>query len=422
MKNKRLEKRFIIAVFIGSIANVITLVLWVTFRINPIITKVENIKKDIFNNEIRLEYNSFANLQKDIDKTAKKYKLIINIEDINGKILTNNNIKIDLPLITKMIKTNNSTYLIKIYFNKNSNILRAILELIIVQIVVVIIILIITFIYTKEIVLKPINLLIEDIRNYKMGKKTKSRKLNNEFDLIASEFSNLTKRIEEEKKEQTRIIASISHDIKTPLTSIIGYSSLLKDQNLNEEARKYNERINEKALNIKEILLSFDDYLLNQEELKLNLTLIQIKDIVSELNNDYKIELENNNIAFKVTTKIPLEYINVDVLKMKRIFSNMISNSARYLKNKGEILIDIRDNKNNILFIVKDNGPGVREDLIGKIFDPLFTTDNSRKISGLGLSICKEFVEMQGGSIKAYNDNGLTIEFLLPKPKGKNCK
>ena len=384
MKNKRLEKRFIIAVFMGSIANVITLVLWVTFRINPIIAKVENIKKDIFNNEIRLEYNSFDNLQKDIDKTAKKYKLIINIEDINGKILTNNNIKIDLPLITKMIKTNNSTYLIKIYFNKNSNILRAILELIIVQIVVVIIILIITFIYTKEIVLKPINLLIEDIRNYKMGKKTKPRKLNNEFDLIASEFSNLTKRIEEEKKEQTRIIASISHDIKTPLTSIIGYSSLLKDQNLNEEARKYNERINEKALNIKEILLSFDDYLLNQEELKLNLTLIQIKDIVSELNNDYKIELENNNIAFKVTTKIPLEYVNVDVLKMKRIFSNMISNSARYLKNKGEILIDIRDAKNNILFIVKDNGPGVREDLIGKIFDPLFTTDNSRKISRLG--------------------------------------
>ena len=72
MKNKRLEKRFIIAVFMGSIANVITLVLWVTFRINPIIAKVENIKKDIFNNEIRLEYNSFDNLQKDIDKTAKK--------------------------------------------------------------------------------------------------------------------------------------------------------------------------------------------------------------------------------------------------------------------------------------------------------------------------------------------------------------
>ena len=69
--------------------------------------------------------------------------------------------------------------------------------------------------------------------------------------------------------------------------------------------------------------------------------------------------------------------------------------------------------------MVSDNGKGVDENILDKIFDPLFTTDNSRKISGLGLSICREFVEMHGGTIKAYNNLGLTIEFTIPKEQTK---
>lgn len=159
--------------------------------------------------------------------------------------------------------------------------------------------------------------------------------------------------------------------------------------------------------------------MLNQEKISLDLSLIQIKDLVNQLNDDYKIELENNNITFTITTKIPEVYLNVDILKIKRVFSNMISNSTRYLKNGGEIKIDITQEDNNVKFIVRDNGPGVKEDIISKIFDPLFTTDSSRKISGLGLSICKEFIEMHGGTLKAYNDEGLVLEFILPKLKIK---
>ena len=420
MNNKRLEKRFIFAVIVGSITNVLILILWVVIKINPIIPKIKNLKSEIFNNEIQLKYDSYEDMVEDVNKTSEKYDLIINIEDIEENILTDNKTKFDLPLITKMIKVNDDTYLIKIYFDNHSNLSRIILELLIMQVMVVIIILIITFIYTRQIVLKPINLLIEDIRNYKFGKKPKKRKVNTEFDLIANEFSNLTDKLDEEKKEQTRIIASISHDIKTPLTSIIGYSNLLKDQELNKESKKYNEKINEKAINIKEILESFDDYLLNQEKIELNTSLIKIKDIVNELNNDYKIELENNNISFLVTTKIPEQYIKVDILKLKRIFSNMISNSTRYLKDGGKIFVDISSYGDYVKFIVKDNGPGVNKKIIDKIFDPLFTTDNSRKISGLGLSICKEFIEMHGGTLKAYNNHGLTLEFLLPKPERIN--
>ena len=101
--------------------------------------------------------------------------------------------------------------------------------------------------------------------------------------------------------------------------------------------------------------------------------------------------------------------------KFKRIFANLITNSIRFLDNNGIITILIFEKDDMICFKVKDNGPGVAKDIITKIFDPLFTTDSSRKISGLGLSICKEFIEMHNGKIKAYNDNGLVIEFNIPK-------
>ena len=114
------------------------------------------------------------------------------------------------------------------------------------------------------------------------------------------------------------------------------------------------------------------------------------------------------------------ERINIDVLKIKRVFSNIISNSIKYVPKKGIIHISIQKKNNFIEFFVADNGTGVDKENIDKIFDPFFTTDTSRKISGLGLSICKEFIEIHGGSIKATNHNGLVIHFKLPVYSDKN--
>lgn len=415
MNRKSLEKRLIFAVIVASIINIFILLLWFFIRINPIISNLHEFRSDTINKEIKEEYNSLDNLYKDIKKTASKHDLIIIVEDIDGRLVYGKKIKTDIALINKVVMVDNKAYLLRLYFDNKISIRKIIKELLTLQIVVMLIILIITFLYTREMILKPVNSLISDIRNYKLGKKIKRRKLHNEFDLIVNEFANLTDRLDKEKREQTRIIASISHDIKTPLTSIIGYSNLLKEQNLDKDTLKYNQKINDKAIDIKEILETFDDYLLNEENVSLDKSLIQIKDLVHEINNDYKIELDNKGIEFTVVTDVDDEYINIDLLKMKRVLSNMIQNSTRYLKDNGKISMEITKDKDNYIFLVSDNGPGVDEEIIDKIFDPLFTTDSSRKISGLGLSICREFIEMHGGNIKAYNNNGLVIEFTIPR-------
>lgn len=417
MNNKRLEKKFLIAVIVGSIINLLILSSWFLLRIKPIIPETQYFKEDIINKEIKDDYQEKEELINDINLLSEEYNIIINVEDYKGNQTLNNNVKVDIPLINKMVKVENEPYLLKIYFDNHTNITRSFIEILMFQILIVSVLFIIAFAYTRQIVLKPINQIIDDIRNYQFGKKPKKRKFDNELDMISDEFYNLTNKLDDEKKEQSRIIASISHDIKTPLTSIIGYSNLLKESKLKKEEQIYNEKIYDKAINIKEILSTFDDYITNQEKIELKKTRVQISKLVEELNNDYKIELNNNNIDFIINTKLKNQSINIDVLKIKRIFSNIISNSTRYLKEKGKIEINIEDIKDNYIFKISDNGPGVKEEIIDKIFDPLFTTDYSRKISGLGLSICKEFVEMHGGTIKAYNDNGLTIEFTIPKEK-----
>jgi len=182
-----------------------------------------------------------------------------------------------------------------------------------------------------------------------------------------------------------------------------------------KEIIEYSNKINEKSLHIKNLLNDFDDYLVSMNNKILKLDNVLIKDIVKDLNSDYKIELNNLGISFNVKTKLSNNYINVDILKLKRIFANIIQNSIRFVPKDGKIDILISSDNEYYKFVISDNGSGVPEEIINKIFDPLFTTDNSRKISGLGLSICREFTLLHGGDIKAYNDNGLTIEFTIPK-------
>ena len=415
MKNN-LKKKIIICTLLIIIINTIILVIWFQFKISPLITNSDKIENIITKEELQESYNNIDELLNSLESISSKYNLKFYVKDTNNKYITSSQKEDNhIFLFTSMIKVDNNIYLLETYAVRRISTMGIIIELIIFQIVTVSILMGSTFLFTRAKIIKPVDKIIADIRNYKLGVQPEKNKLHTEFDLIQNEFVTLVDSLEEEKQNQNRIIASISHDIKTPLTSIIGYSNLIEEENLTkDEMKKYNRKINEKSIHIKNILEGFDDYLSNQNNNTLKLNNIYIKDLVNDLNNDYKIDLENANIKFNVKSKVDNELITIDVLKIKRVFSNMISNSIRYIKNNGKINIYIDKDKTNYIFKVSDNGPGVDEKIISKIFDPLFTTDKSRKISGLGLSICREFILMHKGSIKAYNNNGLTIEFTIP--------
>ena len=417
MENQKLRRKTIVVILFIIIINVFSMFLWFHFRIKPMINMINDIKKEITENELGDKYRKEEELLKDIAIIEKKYDIKFIITDMSNNKLNNNNLPNDNSLLfSKIIKIDNNLYIISAYINKKVNVLNIALELIFFQIITVTLFMGLLFLFARSKVIKPTEKIIKDIRNYKFGKKpTKVEEVDTEFDLIQNEFANLVESLEEEKKEQNRIISSISHDIKTPLTSIIGYSNLIEDGDLTkQEIITYNKKIYNKSMHIKKLLNTFDEYINNHNNQTLKISEITFKELIDDLNNDYKIELANNNIKFIIDTKLSNEILKVDVLKLKRVFSNMISNSVRFIEDNGIIKIEIYKEESFYKFIISDNGIGVEKDIINKIFEPLFTTDESRKNSGLGLSICKEFIEMHDGTIKAYNNQGLSIEFTLP--------
>lgn len=408
-----LRKRVFTGLILAICFNFISLFVFSFVYLKPNIDKVSNeeelLKEEILNND----YENYTQLISKLDSiTSIKYTL----QDTNNSFLQQTDVKrVDKAFIATLIKINDVNYLLQVYYVNNVNVSKIIVLFFEIQAFLMLLIFIIAGFSANKGILRPLDKLNNDICNYKFGKKPIRSKVKNEFDIIQNEFVNLTDSLEEEKDEQTRIIASISHDIKTPLTSIIGYSDLIASDSLKQdEIKKYNEKINLKSKMIKEILNNFDDYLINNTNQTLKLEKIKLKDLIEQLDNDYKMDLETNNIKLLINCNCFNDNIMIDIMKIKRVFSNIISNSVRYLKNNGFIKISIKKNNNDYIFKITDNGPGVDEKIINKIFEPLYTTDYSRKISGLGLSICKEFIILHGGSIKAYNNYGLTIEFTIP--------
>lgn len=288
-------------------------------------------------------------------------------------------------------------------------------EIIIVSTVVIIVF----FIGSKKLI-DPIDTITRDINAYKFGKRPYKRKMPKNMQRIQNAFVDMVDSLELEKENQNQIIASISHDIKTPLTSVIGYADRLKNSDLSDERKdRYVDKIYSKALTMKGILEEFDDYQSCNIKETLKLEKISINKICELVKKDFEDELVDKKIKLSIKSNCYDKQVSVDVIKLKRVFSNIITNSVTHFKNKeGIINIEIFSRANMIRFEIADNGGGIAlEKDLKRIFEPLYTTDPSRKISGLGLSICKQIISSLDGRIYAKNNNigGLSIVFVLPK-------
>lgn len=288
-----------------------------------------------------------------------------------------------------------------------------------VEIVVIgiILLLLTTIIYVK--IVQPILSLQTDIYNYTLGIKPVRTNRRDEIGWLKNNFVELTKKLEYEKEIQNRIIASISHDIKTPLTSIMGYTERLKTKDIEKERqKKYIDIIYSKSQNIKELIDEFDDYLSYNLENSIKKEKISIRNLSLIVKEEYEDEITQLGIEFSIKSNCDEATINIDKSKIRRVFGNIISNSIKHMDKKDKkIEIIFKDIGHHILVSISDNGNGVNDNELDKIFKALYTSDKSRKVAGLGLSICKSAIEGHSGDIWAENNEfgGLTINFTLPK-------
>lgn len=242
-----------------------------------------------------------------------------------------------------------------------------------------------------------------------------------------SEESRRLRDVTEQADTLTReVVANITHDLKTPLTAINGYSQGILDgvAGTPEQITKYVMTIRNKANDMAVLVdeLSFftqiyqDDIRYNFKEVNANEYLCEC---VSELSLDLelkKISLIYQNVADK---KI---HIFIDAEKMKRVLNNIIGNSYKYINSDmGIVLVHIKETKENLIVQIADNGIGIETKELPYIFERFYRADSSRSSkmggSGLGLAIARKIIEDHKGEIWAESEigKGTRISFTLPK-------
>lgn len=221
-----------------------------------------------------------------------------------------------------------------------------------------------------------------------------------------------------------KMISNISHDLRTPLTSMLGYIELvLNDQTLSEdEKRQYIKIVYNKGNHLYNLMEEFFQVSkLESKDVRLEIREINISEIIRQNIISFFNEFKKLNMEPQINIQEKDIYAFGDEKALNRILNNLINNALRY-GSEGTIMgINLREDKNYIFIDVWDNGAGIPEEEIDYVFDRLYTVEKSRKLnlksSGLGLTIVKKLVEAQKGSISVKSSPFEKTEFTFTLPK-----
>ena len=268
----------------------------------------------------------------------------------------------------------------------------------------------------------PIGRLRQAMRRYYEERERPQRTdRRDEVGRLQNAFADLVGVVESKEQAERRLIASISHDIKAPLTSVLGYSQRLHTNHLTaEKQEQYVDLIYEKALRIKAVVDEFDEYLDSGLRDAAPMALTTAGDLCGKLEREYAAEVRDAGVGFTVVCACPQEKLICNWEHMRRLFGNLIDNAFHHARAEHlELSLTCRREGEQLVFLFRDNGVGVPPEMLEQIFEPLYTSDQGRKVSGLGLSICRSIARAHGGTITAENvhEGGLRFRVSLPLAK-----
>jgi len=263
-----------------------------------------------------------------------------------------------------------------------------------------------------------------------------SGKESNELARLASVLKEMSEKIVsqfdemiESKKHRQELVAHISHDLRTPLAGVKGYLETwkLKEGELSEEERsKYIDT----AMKHCEQLSKLVDELfvlarLEGNEIKLNREQFPLDELVSDLVQRMQLLAKQNNVGLQFEADQQMPFVDGDIAQIDRVFSNLIENGIRHTPEGGEVRVQLsnqrgEDGKPTISVTISDNGDGIAEDQLNRLFDPYFRGANQNKQypkgTGLGLAITKRLLELHDAAISVSSQlgKGSVFQFKLP--------
>lgn len=279
--------------------------------------------------------------------------------------------------------------------------------------------------YIYFLTVRPVHIIGEAAKEYaegnydyplKIGSQDEYRDLAASITFMAGELSSLD-------DYQKKFIANISHDFRSPLTSIRGYAEAIQDGTIPPELHgKYLDIIlfeTERLTKLTSNLLELNSY--KNNGMLLTITSFDINVMIKQTAQSFEGIGQKKNIYLELIFSRKNTYVNGDVDKIQQVLYNLIDNAIKFSHNDSKVTISTEEQKEKVFISVKDYGAGIPRESQKKVWDRFYKIDTSRgkdkKGTGLGLSITKEIICAHGENINLISTEGVGSEFIFTLPK-----
>ncbi len=287
--------------------------------------------------------------------------------------------------------------------------------------------LVIIYFIIKSFLHEKIKVIYKNIYKFKGTSRLKDLDIDN-VEKEAEEWANKKEKelqqLKTDENYRREFIGNVSHELKTPIFNIQGYVQTLIDGGIEDSDVniKYLNRANksvERMINIVEDLEVISKLETDTEELLIEEFNISI--VVKEVLEQLEMQANNANISLEFTNESSADLVIGDKDKIQQVFMNLVSNSIKYGKENGKTRVRFMDMEENMLIEVADNGIGIDEDSLDRLFERFYRVDKNRSRNiggtGLGLAIVKHIIEAhdQTINVRSTKDVGSTFSFILEK-------
>ncbi|MFJ7737637.1 sensor histidine kinase [Lysinibacillus sp. NPDC097287] len=275
--------------------------------------------------------------------------------------------------------------------------------------------------------LKSISQTVQHIANGKLG-LTIEIKGKDELTQLAQNINYMSKELENKfiherqlEKAKNELITNVSHDLRTPLTSIIGYLNLIKNEQYEnkDQLHEYFETIYAKSQRLKHLMDELFEFTrLSSPDVQLNLNKVDMASLLQQIVGEYMPIFEEEQLSVQSSITDEDFPVLIDVEKMVRVYENLFMNAIKYSMKPSDIQISFKSKGNTAILQVSNRVENPPVEDVNKMFERFFRGDKARvdaQGTGLGLSISKRIVELHNGDIRAEYKDGWII-FIVEHP------
>lgn len=285
------------------------------------------------------------------------------------------------------------------------------------------------FLYLISIV--PLKRTIAAARQYADGHfnyKSKITDTHDEFYDLSTTIEYMAGELQKNEDYQHKFISNISHDFRSPLTSIKGYTEAMLDGTIPPEMHeKYLNTINfeiERLTKLTSGILDLNNF--DSNSIRLDITDFDINSIIKKTAEVFEGSCLKKRITLRLTFSGTVSMVRADQGRIQQVLYNLLDNAIKFSHHDSFIDISVKEKNNKYFVSVKDHGSGIPKESIGKIFDRFYKSDSSRgkdkKGTGLGLSIVKEIINMHGENINVVSTEGVGTEFTFSIAKAPEAE